>query len=664
MVDSRTGVASAGAATATAATTSSSSSSGHGSSSSSSSSAGDSSSSGDSAMSGSTTHGGKTGSSGGGGGESKAHGSNPLPGTTWMWTAFCGVLALLALRRAYALYSQRRHEKRTAEASFRTAGKGNGALVAAGTSTRNVLFATGVFSSLPEWIAGPETVVDAIWTFLYFSVSVVIVLYTAPWLNGTQQQISNVFGIVAYAQAPFMMFTVMKNNPISLIIGRPYQGLNYLHRASSRLMFVFSWLHTGLSFKNLDSRNQWRENFIVWGWVAMGAYTFIWFFSFTWVRRRLHQFFFISHVVLAFFYLIGCYYHWDALGFWLYASFTIWAFDRVLRLVRVAWANKLWKSGRGQMQVQLLADDCLCLKFSRPGFKWSPGQHVFLSTPWLSKGNVLEAHPFTAANAVNDEGDFIILARVYDGFTRQLRDKVSSTTSANISCYLDGPYGESHSLRGYDSILIVAGGTGIAPWMSHLLSLVGPSKTPLRCQTIHIVWSIQQATSISWIAPLLDQAAEQIRKRNFEVQVLVDVHVTRGAIPVASSSSFSTAEKLTPTSSGSSTPQLSEISASEVLPTLEHKPSSFSSLTDEKTALSTGLKPAAAKLVRWRTGRPDLVKLIKEDAQDCPERMALGVCGPRGLSNTVRTALKTVNNYKSVRSGQIPIDYFEESLGA
>ncbi|GAA5854768.1 hypothetical protein JCM8547_004065 [Rhodosporidiobolus lusitaniae] len=665
MVDARTGVASASAAAATSAR-----SSGHGgSSSSSSSTSGDtssdtSSSSAHGSSTGTTTYGSSSGKSSGGGGKAKSHGGNPLPAVNWMWTAFCGVLFLLALRRAYVLYGHKKHEKRTAaSAKVNTGGKGS-TKAAVGTASRNALFAT----SFPVWMAGPETVADALWTMAYFSVTVVITLYSAPWLTGTQQQTANVFGIVAYAQAPFMMFFAMKNNPISLLIGVPYQNLNYLHRASSRAMFVWSWLHTGLSFKNLDSRNQWKDTYIVWGWVALAAYQFLWMSSFGWIRRRFHQFFFICHVVLAFFYLIGCYYHWAALGFWLYASFIIWGFDRLLRLVRVAHANRVWKSGRGQCEVKLLEDDCLELTFNRPGFKWLPGQHVFLSSGVSISPNLLEAHPFTAANAVSDEGKFTILARIYDGFTRQIRDKLSSQTSTTISCFLDGPYGESHSLRGYDSVLIVAGGTGIAPWMSHLLSLVGPSKLPPRVQLVHIVWMVQQSTSISWIAPLLETAAQHLKKYNPQITVLVDVHVTRGSIAhLVDSSSFpsgsnnTSREKLSLTDSG-------EASSEGVtsFPVLEHKPESFESSSGEKqpalASQNAGLSPAAAPLVSWRSGRPNLVELIEKDAKECPERMALGVCGPRGLSNTVRAALKTVNNFRTVRGGMIPIEYFEESL--
>jgi ferric-chelate reductase len=58
----------------------------------------------------------------------------------------------------------------------------------------------------------------------------------------------------------------------------------------------------------------------------------------------------------------------------------------------------------------------------------------------------------------------IFWIRPYDGWTRYLRDQclVSANNTISPIILLEGPYGESFPLWRYHSILLIAGGTGIA----------------------------------------------------------------------------------------------------------------------------------------------------------------------------------------------------------
>ncbi|OWT38774.1 hypothetical protein J008_03688 [Cryptococcus neoformans] len=581
--------------------------------------------------------------------ESAVRSNDPYPQVKWMWTAICGVVILLAIWYLLNLYKKRKRQ------NSKLANKESGRPYkpskwdAIQVGARNSFIARG----FPKWLYAPETLADALWTTIYFLVTVIITLYDGPWSMG-QVNVSNAFGTIAYAQTPLIFFFAMKNNPISWLTGIPYQNLNYLHRASSRAMLVWSWLHTGLAIAQVKQRKQWADAYIIWGWVAMGVFTIMWLASFAIIRRKLHQLFFAVHIVMAVLYLVACYLHWATLGFWLYSCFVIWGFDRLLRFGRTIYYNRIWSQGRGECKIEILDDSCLRITAIRPGFKWGPGQHAFLTSPRLSKWGIAEAHPFTMVNVPNDAGEVIILARVYQGYTRQLTNSLTANKDKLIRCYLDGPYGSPHSLASYDYVTLVAGGTGIAPWTAHLACLLAERK-PIRTSYIHIVWLIREATSVSWIAPFIEQTAEKLRTRS-DLTVKFSLHVTRGQIPAQTEKHTSISDE---SASQASTPAIEE------MPALTHKAEPVAAdVTLAKTNKpDVLLSHEASKIVEWHQGRAIFADVFSADAQTCPEAMAVGVCGPFPLMESVRKGVREASTFRSVLRGQVPIDYIEETLG-
>ena len=122
---------------------------------------------------------------------------------------------------------------------------------------------------------------------------------------------------------------------------------------------------------------------------------------------------------------------------------------------------------------------------------------------------------------------------------------------------VDGPYGTYYRPlhRIYDTILCVAGGTGIAALIPHILDLT----QRLRCQKkdeilatrrIHLMWIIRDAECISWVEQELSTAIRNIREHpspsacNFTV----DVFVTRSTVPVDSASFMGDEGPLSPVS--------------------------------------------------------------------------------------------------------------------
>jgi len=128
--------------------------------------------------------------------------------------------------------------------------------------------------------------------------------------------------------------------------------------------------------------------------------------------------------------------------------------------------------------------------------KWSPGMHIFLRFAHIRP---LESHPFTISSIPKLEAEglseMVFMIRPETGFTRVLAE-VAATISPDrkFPVILDGPYGETgtNTLRSYDSVLLLAGGTGItfiAPILADLVRAMKQKDGP--CKSVEMYWAVK-----------------------------------------------------------------------------------------------------------------------------------------------------------------------------
>lgn len=270
-----------------------------------------------------------------------------------------------------------------------------------------------------------------------------------------------------------------------------------------------------------DTFRQW------WGIIATIALCLATAFAILPLRIKFYDFFLITHIALVILALIGCWYHLvPHFGYdygyqvWLYIAFAFWSADRLARLVRVAYYNRL---GSSTAIVEALPG-CDIMKvsvFPRVTWEFGPGQHSFLYLPGL--GKFWESHPFSIAGwkrqgqspltastsaflsdstakgekeidsgvaslgtdfdshpnstarkrqtrqtQIQDRASFQFLIRVHSGMTSKLQRRLfssSSRSSMEISVYTEGPYaGHRATLQPLlvaDTVLCLVGGIGI-----------------------------------------------------------------------------------------------------------------------------------------------------------------------------------------------------------
>jgi predicted ferric reductase len=248
-----------------------------------------------------------------------------------------------------------------------------------------------------------------------------------------------------------------------------------------------------------------------WGIIATIALCLAAVFASLPFRIRFYESFLVLHIFLVILALVGCWYHlvphftFDyGYQVWLYICFAFWSADRITRLARVAYYNRL---GGSKALVEAIpgCDIMQVTVFPRTAWGFGPAQHSFLYLGGL--GKFWENHPFSVASwktgskhpllpapvskslsndkvgvnvahsqlNIQDGASIRFLIRAHSGMTSRLRHRLLSSPLSSIgelSVYTEGPYAGHratlHPLLAADTILCIAGGIGI----THILGFL------------------------------------------------------------------------------------------------------------------------------------------------------------------------------------------------
>lgn len=180
------------------------------------------------------------------------------------------------------------------------------------------------------------------------------------------------------------------------------------------------------------------------------------------------------------------------------------------------------------------------VQLARP-WNFAPGQHAYMYMPSVS---LISSHPFSAAwsgppeevviresaeNSAADEkapavttkpsrpqtghSTLCFVTRARKGFTRSLWKRVRNETEAGgkfiTTCFLEGPYGNtSNTMDSYSRVVLFAGGVGITHQLPYAQYLVGNSNAGITKQVL-LVWAIQSPSHATWASDWLKDILSQ-----------------------------------------------------------------------------------------------------------------------------------------------------------
>ncbi|KAI1089572.1 hypothetical protein F5B19DRAFT_485143 [Rostrohypoxylon terebratum] len=207
-------------------------------------------------------------------------------------------------------------------------------------------------------------------------------------------------GVLSFANIPLLVLYSGRNNVLLKITNWQHSTFLLLHRWIAIICTIEASIHSAMYLhKYLVKGSYYSESALpywIWGVVATLSFTIILPASVLPLRQKAYNLFLSSHFALAFIALIACYYHiykrfGNQWGYetWIYIGFAFWAFDRLVRFVRLA------RNGIRRADITVVDENNI--RVDVPGV--SAQGHVYLYFPTLS-WRVWENHPFSVMGAL------------------------------------------------------------------------------------------------------------------------------------------------------------------------------------------------------------------------------------------------------------------------
>ncbi|KAG1738009.1 iron reductase [Suillus lakei] len=357
----------------------------------------------------------------------------------------------------------------------------------------------------------------------YLATVLVCIIRDAPLISNPNRA-----GFLALAQFPVVFLFATKNSILSLLLGpgNGYEKLNFMHRMAGRAMFLAGCIHGSL----------WIRNHLQYGLIILGPQKetsgvaslallcVIVLTSLRPVRRLFYEYFFVIHVLTYVAFFVTICYH------------TIYASPWIFPPLCILWCG---------CDATLTAQDAqmTLIRVHNCDDGWLAGQHVRLRVFFSNR--VFESHALTILSAppsyscLSSPG-FLLAARTDGDWTRalnnytrkeqerlQINEKSEGDSSASVQVMLDGPYGGSSVDLGlYESVLLIAGGSGITFTLGLLDDIIGRCVKLGRSQgertrRIEFTWCIRSFGQIEWFAPMLIDIATAASDSTIDLHISI-----------------------------------------------------------------------------------------------------------------------------------------------
>ncbi|KAK6352969.1 hypothetical protein TWF696_004959 [Orbilia brochopaga] len=447
-------------------------------------------------------------------------------------------------------------------------------------------------------------------------------------------------GVLAVVNMVPLFLLAGRNNILIPLLKISFDTYNIIHRCLGRLAVLQSVAHTTAWLINkVDARgfegvkhSLQTSDFILYGMIAVAAFALILVITPSPVRHAFYETFLVFHIGLAILVLYTVWMHLkiDNLPQMPYIILAVcfWAFDRLIRFVRIFYRNISTKS-MTRVKIEALDGEASRVTFELPRpWKFKPGQHVYIYLPTVS---YWQSHPFSLAwssdvlkqeiqSKLASEGypvsnlpvdnekmavagpsatQMSLLVARREGMTKHLWDKANAAPDRTIFLrgFVEGPYGGMHQLESYGTTLLFAGGIGITHQLGYVRQLIEKySEGACATRKVTLVWVVKTTDQVKWIEPYMREILSMDKRRDI-LKVLV--YITRPKADIT---------QVSPTGS-----------------------------------------------VELRPGRPNFDQIMDTEIESSIGTVAATVCGPGAFQDSVRAAVRN-------QLHKVDIDFYEESF--
>jgi hypothetical protein len=439
--------------------------------------------------------------------------------------------------------------------------------------------------------------------------------WSAPFASSGGQLVSRT-GLLAVANMVPLFVMAGRNNPLINWLNCSFDTFNLLHRWFGRIVVLEALAHTLTWIAIKVQKAGWaavseefKEGFFYFGLLAVCAFVALALQGTSALRHAFYEFFKYLHITLAAVAIVGVYYHLKIGGFpelpLIFVVIAIWVAERSTRGLRLWWRNR---SGSRTLVESLPGNAVrVTVEMKRP-WQFKAGQHCYIYMPSVE---FMTSHPFSVAwseeaqdlseekIAMNrqeilssQKTTVSLIIRGRTGFTQKLCKRAENSPDGKFytKAFTEGPYGGMHSMHSYGTVMLFAGGVGIAHAVPHVRDLVaGHANGTVAARRIVLIWIIQSPEHLEWIRPWMTSILAMEKRRDC-LRIMLFVSRPR--------------------------------STKEI-----HSPSAT---------------------VQMFPGRPNITTLIDLEIENQVGAMAVSVCGSGSLSDDVRSAIRSRQHVSSI----------------
>lgn len=295
------------------------------------------------------------------------------------------------------------------------------------------------------------------------------------------------------------------------LIGVHFEISVKYHIWIGNMMMVIYTLH-GLLFAIVwGSRNSLLKELTRWdrtgranlpGVIALLSGMIMWLTSIKPIRRKFFELFYYTHHLYVVFIVFFALHTNDRHFCTVLSGIFLFLLDRFLRFLQSGRTVKI-------LSARILPCKAVELTLSRqPGLKYISTSVILLKIPVISR---LQWHPFSITSSSSVDKDRIsVLIKVQGEWTERLYNFIYAShllkiRTVSLSAAVEGPYGpdSSYFLR-YDSLLLIAGGSGVTPFLSILQEIMSQEiKSTPRILLIVVVKKREDLSMLNLISPTL-----------------------------------------------------------------------------------------------------------------------------------------------------------------
>ncbi|KAG2678784.1 hypothetical protein I3760_11G020100 [Carya illinoinensis] len=349
------------------------------------------------------------------------------------------------------------------------------------------------------------------------------------------------FGLLAEACLALLLLPILRGLAIFRLLGIQFETSVRYHIWVGTAMLTFSTLHGastlfiwGVSHHIQDEIWKWQKTGRIYlaGEIGLVTGIVIWITALPQIRRKNFELFYYTHhlyIVFLVFFLFHC---GDRHFYMVFPGIFLFGLDKILRIVQsrpesCILAARVYPSKAIEL---ILPKD--------PSLKYTPTSVLFMKIPSISK---CQWHSFsiTSSSSVNDDSMSVII-KCEGWWTNSLYDLIQAELDSDseqtkcIPIAVEGPYGPaSVDFRRYDSLLMIAGGIGITPFLSILqenASAQNSSKYifPARVQLIYVVKKSEDVCVLNSISSVFQ--SQSTERWHLKLKIFVTQEVRDGPI--------------------------------------------------------------------------------------------------------------------------------------